>query len=144
MINFYLEKNNLVNRLVNRQIQVSETSDLLIVKRCIQLFNEEIDWDKMFDLSEAQHRLNEGHKLYVGYINQEIFGYFWLKEENEDTHRIYNVYSKGQPINRQYGATDMIYQVVLSGNHKYTYVAEVDDWNIKSQNVFNKLGFIKK
>jgi hypothetical protein len=135
MINFILYPNNLIDRNVSEDIETKETYDYQVIKHCIKMFNDEISWDMMFNLDEAQDRILNGHKFFVAYYKNEIYGYCWL-----DDNIIYNVFSKQQTDKRNYGATDMIYLIIK--NHINGPVKSfVDEWNEKSIHVFKKLGF---
>lgn len=142
MLEFLLPFGNLKNRTISPTVHTKSISDDKLILECIKYFNSEIVWDGMFTLDTAKLRLQMGEQMYVGYLGNAIFGYFWLKELSPDNYHIYNVFSKSTNYDRTYGATDMIYDVIK--NIQYiTINSYVDDWNIKSINVFNKLGFIQ-
>jgi hypothetical protein len=135
MINFILSANNLIHKNISEEIEIIETHDPEIIKHCIEMFNNEINWDKMFNIDEAQNRILNSHKFFVAYYQKTIYGYCWLNDNI-----IYNVFSKQHDGKRNYGATDMIYLVIK--NHTNGPVKSfVDEWNEKSINVFKKLGF---
>jgi len=140
MINFELKYENLIEREIHNNLIVTETKDLNIIESCINLFNSEIIWEKMFTIKDSEIRIKNGDVFFVGYYNNDLFGYCWLTKN--DTFKIYNVFSKTH-INRIYGATDLLYFVIKN----YTsgiIISEVDEWNLKSINVFKKLGFNQK
>ena len=135
MINLTLIPDNLIYRDISEDIEIKEIYDYLIIKHCIKMFNDELNWDMMFNLDDAQDRILNGHKFFVAYHEKKIYGYCWLDDDI-----IYNVFSKQHTGNRNYGATDMIYLVIK--NHTNGPVKSfVDEWNEKSINVFKKLGF---
>jgi len=141
MINFELKYENLIEREIHNNLIVTETKDLNIIESCINLFNSEIVWDKMFTIKDAEIRIRKGDIFFVGYYDNYLFGYCWLTKNK--IFKIYNVFSKNIPINRIYGATDLLYFVIKN----YTsgiIISEVDEWNLKSINVFKKLGFNQK
>ena len=140
MISLKLDKENQSIRELNPVIDVLEIKDDEVIQNCIDLFNSEIDWEGMFTLSDAKNRIANDEKMYVGYRNGRIFGHFWLKKINDNSYYIYNVFSKNTSYKREYGATDMIYHVI-SNLDFISILAHVDDWNTKSLNVFEKLGF---
>ena len=135
MINFILNSDDLIYRDISDNIEIVETQESHIIKHCIEMFNNEINWDGMFDIGEAQSRILNGHKFFVVYYQKIIYGYCWL---NDNT--IYNVFSKQHIGKRNYGATDMIY-VVIKNYTNGPVKSFVDEWNKKSINVFKKLGF---
>ena len=139
MINFVLNKENLIERELSPMLIIGETFDSYLIRGCINLFNNEIQWDGMFTLWDALRRIEDGEKIFVGLYNGEIFGYCWVINKDDTTY-IYNVFSKSTPDKRKYGATDLLYYVIK--HHGNTVIsAEVDEWNTKSIRVFEKLGF---
>lgn len=139
MINFVLNKENLIERNLPSELMVCKTSDAFAILKCIDLFNDEIKWDSMFTLWDALRRIEAGEKMFVGLYNGEIFGYCWVIDRDYDTY-IYNVFSKSTIDRRKYGATDMLYYVIKNHGNKIIS-AKVDEWNVKSIKVFEKLGF---
>ena len=139
MIKFNLTYEYLIERELSDKLTIIKTENLHIIQECINLFNSEIVWDKMFTVNDSIYRIQNGDKLFVGYYDNIIFGYLWLKKYN-NIFQIYNVFSKNTTFKREYGATDMLYYVIKNYTSG-TIVSEVDEWNIRSINVFNKLGF---
>lgn len=139
MIRFSLKYNELIERKIS-DITIFETIDMNIIQQCIDMFNSEIEWDDMFDLNRALERIKNGNKMLVGYYKDELFGYCWLEKIPLNTYCIFNVFSKKEPMIRNYGATDLLY-FVIKNHTQGNIIASVDDWNKKSINMFNKLGF---
>ena len=135
MFNYILNPNDLIDRNISEDIEIKEICDYQIIKHCINMFNNEHNWDLMFNLDDAQDRILNGHKFFVAYHEINIYGYCWL-----DYDVIYNVFSKQHVGERNYGATDMIY-VVIKNYTNGPVKSFVDEWNKKSINVFKKLGF---
>jgi hypothetical protein len=135
---FFLNHSQLVERKTN--ISIKEITAKAEIQKCIDLFNSEIKWDEMFDIQKALDRIERGEKMFVGYKNEDIFCYCWIKENHKDDYYIYNVFSKKPKSLRKIGVVDMLYLVI-----KYHTIgkitAEVDEWNIQSQRVANRLGF---
>lgn len=140
MIKFELEEENLIEREIPDYVFISQIKNELIITNCIEFFNSEVKWDGMFDINEAKRRIDLGDRFFVGYQNGMIFGYSWLTRIEPKHYKIYNVFSRKTEQPRTYGATDMLY-LVIKGYTKGIVTAEVDEWNEKSINVFNKLGF---
>ena len=115
-------------------------SDLFIIQECIDSFNSEIVWDKMFTVNDSVIRIKNGDIFFVGYYDNYLFGYCWLNKITDNLFKIYNVFSKKSNINREYGATDLLY-FIIKNHTRGTIISEVDEWNSKSINVFRKLGF---
>lgn len=140
MIKFKLNYEELIERNLQDFVQISEMTNEVVIKNCIEYFNSEISWDGMFDLEEAKRRISSGDKFFVGYQNGKIFGHCWLTQIEPELFKVYNVFSRNNEIHREYGATDMLFHVIKN-NTKGVVIAEVDEWNTKSMNVFYKLGF---
>lgn len=140
MIRFTLKYNELIERKISNDLLIIETQDIDIIQQCIDQFNSEVEWEHMFDLNRALERIKNDNKMFVGYYKNELFGYCWLEKISLNTFSIYNVFSKKEPTIRNYGATDLLYFVIKNHTNN-TIVATVDDWNTKSINMFNKLGF---
>ena len=140
MINLELFSDNINYRKMPYNVFVVETIDENTIKTCIDMFNSQIIWDKQFTIEIAKDRLASGEQFFVGYFDNIIFGYCWLKTHDKNKKRIYNVFSFSTKFKRNYGATDMLYDVIVK-NVNGIVDAEVDDWNVKSLNIFYKLGF---
>jgi hypothetical protein len=135
---FFLNHSQLVERKTN--ISIKEITAKAEIQKCIDLFNSEIKWDEMFDIQKALDRIERGEKMFVGYKNEDIFCYCWIKENHKDDYYIYNVFSKKPKSLRKIGVIDLLYLVIKN----YTtgkIRAEIDDWNTQSQRVFERLGF---
>ncbi len=138
MQHFFLNHSQLVERKTN--ISIKEITAKAEIQKCIDLFNSEIKWDEMFDIQKALDRIERGEKMFVGYKNEDIFCYCWIKENHKDDYYIYNVFSKKPKSLRKIGVIDLLYLVIKN----YTtgkIRAEIDDWNTQSQRVFERLGF---
>jgi|694.fasta_scaffold06682_17 hypothetical protein len=140
MIEYKLKYEDLIQRNIHSDFKIVEISDDTIIQYCIDLFNSEINWDGMFNLQAAEDRIERGDKMFVSYYKGEIVGYCWLKCIDSTTYYIYNVFIKTTNYSRMYGATDMLFYVIQ--NYTNTNIlTNIDDWNIRSINVFTKLGF---
>ena len=138
MQHFFLNHSQLVERKTN--ISIKQITEQIEIQKCIDLFNSEIKWDEMFDIQKALDRIERGEKMFVGYKNEDIFCYCWIKENHKDDYYIYNVFSKKPKSLRKIGVIDLLYLVIKN----YTtgkIRAEIDDWNTQSQRVFERLGF---
>ena len=139
MIGFKLVKKDLIHRDASN-IEIRISTDLPEIQKCIDLFNSEIKWEGMFDIKEAQRRIDLGDLMIIGYYNKKIFGYCWLKTISRESFLYYNLFSVSTSEKRNYGATDLLYLVI----EKYTngeIESFIDEWNYKSIRVAEKLGF---
>jgi RimJ/RimL family protein N-acetyltransferase len=143
MITFSLEPTDLIQRKLSTKLVITESTDVVVIGQCIDMFNWELDWDGMFNIDTALERIMNGDRLYVARYDTELFGYCWLHQSDESQYKIYNVFSKSSQFKRNYGASDMLYYVISNYVNGNVY-ANVDSWNRKSINVFRKLGFTQK
>ena len=141
-LNYQLKYENLIQRNIHLDFKIVETTDKDVIQNCINLFNSKIKWDDMFDLIQANDRIKSGDKMYVGYFKNNIIGYSWLKLINDNQYYIYNVFIEQDSINRNYGAADLVYLIIIY-HTKGLITLDVDEWNHKAQKFAEKLGFIK-
>jgi hypothetical protein len=143
MIKYELKYENLILRNIHQDFKIVDTTDNSVIEKCIDFFNSEIQWDGMFDINEALYRIQKGEKIFVGYKNQNIFCYCWIRQDNEQSYYIYNVFSKKPTSLRKIGVIDLLYSAIkYHTNGKIT--VDIDEWNTKSQKVAEKLGFTTK
>jgi RimJ/RimL family protein N-acetyltransferase len=140
MIKYQLKYENLIQRNIHSDFKIVETSDCNIIEYCINLFNSKIKWDDMFDLKIANERIKLGDKMFVGYFENKIVGYCWMKPINNYEYYLYNVFIEQDSINRSFGATDMAY-LIIKYHTKGLITLDIDEWNNKSQKVAEKMGF---
>ena len=140
MIKYELKYENLIQRNIHPDFKIVETIDNTVIKNCIDLFNSKIKWDNMFGLEEAKKRIKSGDKMYVGYFENNIVGYCWMKEINNYEYYLYNVFIEQDSINRNFGATDLAY-LIIKYHTKGLITLDIDEWNTKSQKVAEKMGF---
>ena len=137
MYQFFLNHSQLFE--IKTNISIKEITDKIEIQKCIDLFNSEIQWDEMFDIQKALDRIERGEKMFVGYKNEDIFCYCWIRQDNEQEYYLYNVFSKKPESLRKIGVIDLLYLVIK--NHTTGKIrAEIDDWNGQSQKVANRLG----
>ena len=140
MIKYKLKYEDLIDHNIHRDFKIVEATDADIIQKCIDLFNSEIEWNGMFDIKKALNRIERGEKMFVGYKNEDIFCYCWIRQDNEQEYYLYNVFSKKPKSLRKMGVIDLLYSVI-----KYhtigKIIGEVDEWNKQSQKVTEKLGF---
>jgi RimJ/RimL family protein N-acetyltransferase len=140
MIKYQLKYENLIQRNIHPDFKIVETADDGVIERCISLFNSKIKWDGMFDLEEAKQRIKSGDKVYVGYFENKIVGYCWMKQISNYEYYLYNVFIEQDSTNRNFGATDLSY-LIIKYHTKGLITLDIDHWNNKSQKVAEKLGF---
>ena len=138
MKHFLLNHSELIERKTD--ISIKQITEQIEIQKCIDLFNSEIQWNGMFNVEQALDRIERGEKMFVGYKNEDIFCYCWIRQDSEQEYYLYNLFSKKPKSLRKIGVVDMLYLVI-----KYHTIgkitAEVDEWNIQSQRVAKTLGF---
>jgi hypothetical protein len=141
MLKYELKYDDLIDYNVHTDFTMVEAVDEKIIVDCINLFNSEIKWDGMFDTNEALDRIKRGEKMFVGYKNKDIFSYCWIRKIDEQSYYIYNVFSKKPKTLRKIGVMDLLC-LVIKYYTKGKIICEVDEWNIQSKKITEKLGFI--
>lgn len=105
-------------------------------------FNNEIDWKEMWNIEDAQKRLNDNWIIITLEIENKIQGWVWLDVNNKF---LQNLYVNKTHRNKGF-ATDLV--GFLSNFAKKNKINKlktyVDDWNLPSQQVFFKCGWKKK
>ncbi len=134
MITYELNYEDLIEHTTHTDFKMVEAIDGVLIQKCINLFNSEIQWDAMFDINEAFDRIKRGEKMFIGYKNEDIFCYCWIRKNDNQTYYIYNVFSKKPKSLRKIGVIDLLYSAIkyhTNGN----ITGEVDLWNIQSQKI---------
>ena len=139
-LNYELKYENLIQRNIHLNFKIIETTDKDIIQNCINLFNSKIKWNGMFNLEIADQRIKSGDKMYVGYFENNIIGYTWLKPINNHEYYIYNVFIEQDSINRNFGAADLVY-LIIKYHTKGLITLDVDEWNDRAQKFAEKIGF---
>ena len=136
---WYVTQNQKPYEVLPGVVQISEDDYLPmldVVQQCIDLFNQNIEWDGMWDLSEAIKRFKEGAKLFVWYgPESNIIGYYWIAKNY-----IYNVYiHPSRPDNKSVKFLHTGFNFI----DQPAFTLYCDDWNIQAQKFFEKAGFKK-
>jgi hypothetical protein len=140
MIKYVLKYENLIQRNIHTDFKIVEATDNTIIEYCINLFSSEIKWDDMFNIEQALQRIERGEKMFVGYKNEDIFCYCWIRQDDEQSYYIYNVFSKKPKSLRKIGVIDLLYSAIKYHTNGII-TGEVDEWNTQSQKITEKLGF---
>ena len=85
------------------------------LQSAIDLFNEEIKWDRMWNVEDAKKRLKEGRLMVVLEIDDKLRGWYWL---NYETKEGLNLYVHKDSRNRGYGF-GLISYIFLEIRNKY-------------------------
>jgi hypothetical protein len=145
MLDYLLHKNSLAITLDTISLLVINLdtfdTNIPIINQCITMFNSQLEWDGMFDISEARRRVVAGDTMYIG-IDNEVYSYLWVNS-NPNYYFIYNVFSNNIRSNPNYTGKDLVYSVIKSHLLDKDSRCEIDEWNTQSINLFKKLGFIQ-
>lgn len=132
---------NLTDKINFTCPEIIELEDLSLYnfESAIDKFKEEIDWSLMWDLEEAQERLDGGWRLMAFVPDVDVLGWFWL---NPKTQSLHNLWIQLDWRGRGWG-TKMYLSIVslaqaLGLDYLQTYV---DDWNLAGQRTAEKAGW---
>jgi hypothetical protein len=111
-----------------------------ILDNCIKRFYDVLDWDDMWNKDDGEERLNQGCVLFVYFKNGDFdnpIGYAWY-----DGNWMFNVFMHPS---RPKGHTALF---TLECCHSLdpsikTVECRTDDWNIKAQKLYEKVGFTR-
>jgi hypothetical protein len=144
MISFTLSENNFIP--LQREYTIIKVDNLNFeynkdyILDSIHNFNSEIKWDNMFTLDEANNRVFNNMRMYIGLIDSEVFGHVWFKDYNDGVY-LFNLFVKNNTIDKTYTGSEFTSDIINRFETQYPIYADVDDWNVKSIRLFKKLGF---
>jgi hypothetical protein len=143
---FILYPQNFVNQnVICPFIQIDKSNyieHLSIVKECITLFNSELEWDGMYNLTDAIKRFEDGYVNFVLIENNVIYGYVWFIQNTTNV-LLLNLFMRNNNIHKKYKGREFISNVIYTNYNECNIYNHVDEWNIKSINLFKSLGFIE-
>jgi len=103
------------------------------IQASIDNFNRNVDWEDMWDLKEAKERLKKDHILFIGVDNEGPLAHVWF-----DDNYLYNMFvDPRRPDGYAVDFTKFCVQFIS----RDTINLYCDDWNIKAQKMFEKVGF---
>ena len=112
-----------------------ELHSLYLVEQTIANFNSEHTWSNMWGIEEAKDRLDNGHKLFIGTDHLGALAHVWFEDG-----LLYNLYIHSRRPNNY--SKKFILNCLNKVNF-HTITLEVDEWNIKAQRLYEKVGFNK-
>ena len=115
---------------------------LSLISECITLFNTEIEWDGMYNLTDAIKRFEDGYVNFILIENNIIYGYVWFIKNTTNV-LLLNLFMRNNNIHKKYKGREFISNVIYNNYNEYNIHNHVDEWNIKSINLFKSLGFIE-
>lgn len=140
-------KHNLSNRPVTqmrKELQcIKVTIDLFpdyvdIIQKSIDLFNKEIQWESMWDINEAHHRLLNKNSLYLLIEKDTPLGHVWY-----NGNYLYNAYVSSNRIDgdSEWFIVETMNRHV-SENNLDNIELDVDSWNKRAIRFWEKIGYI--
>ena len=93
----------------------------------------------MFNVDMVYDRLLNKKEFYIGLRENDSIGHTWF-ESYLDGKKIFNVFIRNVK-DRDYCGSEFISYIIQNHYMGRKIYAEVDEWNVKSLNMFKKLGF---
>ena len=106
------------------------------IQSSIDSFNENVYWTEMWDMETASDRLERGHDLFIGVDAEGPLAHVWF----EDNY-LYNCYVNPR---REDGYGERFIKACLNFIPFQTITLYTDEWNIRAQKFFEKVGFTRK
>ena len=140
---FIIFEYNLLDNPPTSDIQSDEISlfdnNFPKLQSAIDIFNSEIEWDGMWTLDIAKHRLENNWKLIVLNIDSKICGWYWLDVDNKIT---CNLFVSKSHSNYGWGTKLIKDTLDLSQRLNMDKVrCEIDSWNTKSIKIHERCGY---
>lgn len=111
-----------------------------LIKDTIKYFNDEIIWDKMFNINEAIERISNGMVMYVLILDYDVLGHVWFTNNNNGR-ELFNLFVRNKIVLKPYLGKQFVSDVIKRFEYGKNIYCEVDDWNEKSIKLFKRLGF---
>lgn len=112
---------------------IIEVDDITFVldelSEAINEFNQEIKWDGMWDLIEAENRLKNNWKLILFKPTDKIKGWYWLDKDGVSKNLYVNKEYRNKGVGREMNLALFNICKKINVNEIVCYI---DDWNISS------------
>ena len=112
---------------------IIEVDDITFVldelSESINEFNQEIKWDGMWDLIEAENRLKNNWKLILFKPTDKIKGWYWLDKDGVSKNLYVNKEYRNKGVGREMNLALFNICKKINVNEIVCYI---DDWNISS------------
>jgi len=106
-----------------------------LIQETIDTFNEYVKYPEMWSIEDAEYRLKNGQDLFIGYDRQGALAHVWFEKNY-----LYNCFVNPRRPDG-YGVT-FITKCLQSISHRRIRLY-CDEWNIRAQKFFEKVGFKK-
>ena len=107
-----------------------------LVQQTINTFNNAVVWTEMWNLEDANSRVEEGHSLFIGTDEKGTLAHVWFAEDY-----LYNCYVNSRRPD-DYGQKFILSCLNLVPHS--TINLYTDEWNVRAQRFFEKVGFLQK
>ncbi len=108
----------------------------------IDIFQEELNWNKMWSVEDAKQRLEDGWLMSVLEKDDEVKGWFWLNYETQEGLNLY-VHKKHRNWGFGHGLINYICNSAkLKGLNSVW--SQVDEWNEIAQRLFLRCGYVNE
>lgn len=105
------------------------------IQTSIESFNSSVYWTEMWDIDLAQERLERGHDLFIGVDDTGPLAHVWF-----ENNYLYNFFVNPR---RPDGYGEKFLKACLNFVPFHTISLYTDEWNIRAQKFFEKVGFSK-
>ena len=121
----YVQSYTITSGILGKKVQAS-----------IDSFNSNHDWKDMWTMEDAIERLNNNHHLFLGVDKDDKpLAHLWFNKDS-----LYNVYVNPA---REDGYGVSFVKCCLNSIRYDTVKLYCDDWNVRAQSFFEKVGFTK-
>lgn len=107
-----------------------------LVEQTIEAFNLSVVWTEMWDLEDANSRVEEGHSLFIGTDQKGSLAHVWFAEDY-----LYNCFVNPRRPD-DYGQKFIL--ACLNEVKHPVINLYTDEWNVRAQRFFEKVGFLQK
>ena len=106
------------------------------IQASIDTFNDNIYWTEMWGIETASDRLERGHDLFIGVDSEGPLAHVWFEKNY-----LYNLYVNPR---RPEGYGEKFVKACLNFVPYRSISLYTDEWNIRAQKFFEKVGFKRK
>mgnify|MGYP005993740447 FL=1 len=108
----------------------------------IDVFQEELNWNKMWSVEDAKQRLEDGWLMSVLQQDDELKGWFWLNYETQEGLNLY-LHKDHRNWGHGKGLINYIHTAAKVRGLDSVW-SHVDEWNDVSQRLFLRCGYVNE
>jgi len=128
------------NHNVIKITKINLESRIKLIESSIECFNDEIQWDGMYNIEEAIKRIENSDILYIGMNDLGVIGHTWFNS-HLDGRKVFNLFVRNKIHKKDYSGKEFLSCVISRFENNKTIYCEVDEWNTKSLQLLQRLGF---